>query len=321
MKKYILFGFFTLSSLALAIDLDTSINNSMLESGMRGFEIEGNFIREQLDNKNNRNLPLFEKYSLINANNSLLNRELEYDNLDRENIYKVGFNRLNINKSNINEVNLLYGTLLDENERVGIALNLANSTNKYNNLNLKGKFYQLNLFYNNKDIENSSEVFSTVYLGYSKDKKNEISLDNKFVGFYGKYTKNIETDYDLFTPKYYFEGDFKRLQVKEKPINNKNKNNDSINVGTGLSLEKEISYEELLIKITPYIGYNKEFLDKRIYKSVGVKDNFEDQGKIGIKISGKYEEVIEIFTKLEVKKSLNTSNTDTVGTIGFKINL
>ena len=319
MKKYIIYGIFTISSLALAIDLDT--NNIMIESGMKGFEIESNYITEQLSDKKSKQTPLFEKYALINANNRLLSKELTDDNLDRENLYKVSLNRLNINKNKINEASLLYGTLLDENERIGISLNLADYTNMYNDTKIKGKLYQMNLFYSNKNYENGNEILGTTYIGYSKDKKNETFSNSKFIGFYGKYTKNIEIDYDLFTPKYYFEGDLKRFQIKEKSLDKNNKNNDSINIGTGFILEKDIIYDEFLLKIAPFIGYNRELLDKRIYKSIEGNDEFKDQGKIGIEVKGKYTETFEIFTKLEVKKSFNTSNYNTLGTVGFKINI
>ena len=65
-----------------------------IEPGLKGIEIEANYLTRQLSDKEQKGIELLEKYTLIETNNSFLNRELEKDNIDRENLFKVGYNRV-----------------------------------------------------------------------------------------------------------------------------------------------------------------------------------------------------------------------------------
>lgn len=316
MKK-ILLGLMVLSTGAFALDLD--MNTVELERGLQGFEIETNFYRENLNNKKNVFLPISEKYSLIRANNYFINQTMEDDNTFRDNIYKVGYTYSGLNDSKSNGFNLMYAPLLDEEERVGINFNYSRLDSKYGNLDLKGDFYQLNLFYNKKDPSDLKEIFWTGYLGASNEDNKNLDYKTRFIGFYGKYTQQIETYYDDFIPKIYVEADLKRLQSKFKDERTEKKNNDSIDLGVGFEVSKIVYYEGLKVSLIPIIGYNHEFLKDRIYNYKGIKDQFQDEAKAGMEIKFEYEEITKLFARYEVKKSLNTSNYDNVVTVGIKV--
>lgn len=314
MKK-ILLGLMILSTGVFALELDTV----ELESGLRGFEIETNFYRKNLNNKKDTFLPIEEKYALISENNNFINRTMLDDNTDRESIYKVGYSYSELNDSKVNGFNLMYAPLLDEEERVGINFNYSRLDSKYGNLDLKGEFYQLNLFYNKKDPSNLKEIFWSGYLGASNEDNKSLDYKTRFIGLYGKYTQQIETYYDEVIPKIYVEADLKRLQSKFKDEKTEKKNNDSINLGIGFEASKIVYYEGLKVSLTPLVGYNHEFLKDRIYNYKGIKDQFQDEAKAGMEIKFEYEEITKLFVRYEVKKSLNTSNYDNVVTVGFKV--
>ncbi|MGL5569276.1 MAG: hypothetical protein ACRDB9_08540 [Cetobacterium sp.] len=314
MKK-ILLGLMTLSIGTFALELDSV----ELESGLRGFEIETNFYRENLNDQKSVLLPIAEKYSLIRANNSFIKQTMLDDNTDRENVYKIAYNHSELNDSRATGFNLLYFSTLDEEERVGISFNYSKLDSEYENLDLKGDFYQLNLFFNKKDYHEMREIFWSGYLGTSNEDNKILEYKTKFIGLYGKYTEEIDVYYDDIIPKFYLEIDLKRLQSKFKDEKTEKKNNDSVNLGIGFEVAKIIHREELKVSLTPIIGYNHEFLEDRIYNYKGIKDQFQDEVKAGIEIKFEYEEITKFFARYEVKKSLNTSNYDNVVTVGFKV--
>lgn len=316
MKKLLL-GLIILSTRAFALDLDMNIVE--LERGLQGFEIETNFYRENLNDKKDVFLPISEKYSLIRANNYFINQTMEDDNTFRDNIYKIAYTYSKLNGSKSNGFNLMYAPLLDEEKRVGINFNYLRLDNNYENLDLKGNFYQLNLFYNKKDLSNLKEIFWTSYLGASNEDNKNLNYKARFIGLYGKYTQQIETYYDNFIPKIYIETDLKRLQFKFQDERTEKKNNDSIDLGFGFEISKIVYYERLKVSLTPVIGYNHEFLKDRIYNYKYEKDQFQDEVKAGIEIKFEYEEITKLFARHEVQRSLNTSNYNNIFTVGLKM--
>lgn len=289
-----------------------------VEKGYSGVEFETNMTI--INSTNKLNNPLFSKYSLIQANNNYISRTLEEDNTDRENIYKLGYTYSNIIKNKGNGINLMYSYSPEADTRIGINANYTRLDNNYSYFKGKGNFGQLNIFYNQKDYQNLTEVFSTLYLGLSneKDKNKDVKIDNKFIGLYNKYSVTIPNDYYNFFPKVYVEADLKRIELKEKKNDIRTKN-DSINIGIGANLEKIIYENDLKISIIPNIAYNHEFLDKRKYK--GTQDIFKDDGKIGIEIKAEYKEITKGFIKYEYKKSFSNAEDMGVMSAGIKIML
>ena len=198
MKKIIL-GLIVCQSIALAVDI---------EKGYMGFEFDSNItdIRstEELEKR-----PLFTKYSLMKINNDYLLKTLTDDNTDRENIYKLGYTFSKINKDKGNGFNILYSFSPEFEKRIGFNLNYTDLNNNHST----GDYGQLNIFYNYKDYSNFTQIFSTIYSGYSKEKyKNSNKLDTKFIGLYTKFS-NIINYYDNFFPKIYIENDIKRTEA------------------------------------------------------------------------------------------------------------
>ena len=321
MKKLMVLAFLTAVTTTYSdIPLYTT-EMTDIEPGLKGIEIEANYLTRQLSDKEQRGIELLEKYTLIETNNSFLNRELEKDNIDRENLFKVGYNRIEINKSDIDSFNLLFGTTIYDDERLGISFNYSKLKDKYQGVKLDGNFYQANFFYNQKD-QDGSEVFTTLYLGASDEDNSDVSFKTKFIGFYGKYAKELNSDLNYFTPRLYFEGDMKRIQGKiDTGIEKKKENNDSINAGLGVEAVTEVFLaDEVKVDVKAKTGYNHEFMEKRKYKTYDIKkDDFKDNMKAGIEVSVKYKEVLEVYGGYEVRKSLSASNYENVGTVGFKI--
>lgn len=106
MKKLMILAFLTVVTTTYS-DIPLYTTMADIEPGLKGIEIEANYLTRQLSDKEQKGIELLEKYTLIETNNSFLNRELEKDNIDRENLFKVGYNRVGINKSDIDSFNLL----------------------------------------------------------------------------------------------------------------------------------------------------------------------------------------------------------------------
>lgn len=307
MKKIIL-GLIAWQSMILAVDI---------EKGYTGFEFDSN-ITSISSTKELEKKPLFTKYSLMKINNDYLLKTLTDDNTDRENIYKLGYTFSKINKDKGNGFNILYSFSPEFEKRIGFNLNYTDLNNNHST----GDYGQLNIFYNYKDYSDFTQIFSTIYSGYSKEKyRDSNKLDTKFIGLYTKYSNVIDNYYDNFFPKIYIENDIKRTEEKYKISSSKNKKikNDSVNFGIGTELEKVIYEDDLKISITPIISYNHEFLEEKIYKNS--KDPFEQEGRIGIELKAEYNEISKIFVRYDYKKSFNTSNDMNVFSAGLKIML
>ena len=107
----------------------------------------------------------------------------------------------------------------------------------------------------------------------------------------------------------YIETDAHRNKIR-KNKNSKNSNkNDSISLGVGLIYSPIEDYENGNLKVKPEVilGYNREFLEKRKYKSFNEKETNVDTLKAGVGFDIEYKN-ITLSIENTYEKSLNSRN-------------
>lgn len=293
-----------------------------MEWGVRGLEFAGIFTNISTDLKKEKYYSLYHKYLIQETMNKILFEDMKNDNLDREHILKFGYNHLNIDSKNSNGFNLLFGTLLDENKKIGVNLNYYNLNYKSEmaEKDIKAHMYSGNIFYYFRNEENMSDIFINIYGGSTKNKKSSINEKSQFMGGNFIYSKNIEklSNYDYFETRYFIRGDLSRTRYK---IDDLKENNDSMNVDVGIDTSKEINLLESKSRIGVNVAYSHEFMPKRKYKSFKEKDPYEGAVKGSIYGEVKISEVLEIRSDYNVKIGTAKSKIDNSISVGLKIKI
>lgn len=107
----------------------------------------------------------------------------------------------------------------------------------------------------------------------------------------------------------YIEADAHRNKIRRDKNNKIGNKNDSISLGAGLIYSPIEDYENGNLKIKPkaILGYNREFLEKRKYKSFNEKETNVDTLKIGAGFDIDYKN-ITLNIEDTYEKSLNSRN-------------
>ena len=140
-------------------------------------------------------------------------------------------------------------------------------------------------------------------------------IRNRVVGIYAKQEIPLNlAKFNLIENglKGYLEIDTHRISVqKPKEKNSKEKfenKNDSINGTIGLIYSPEAyEYKDFKLKTKASIGYNKEFLEKRKYKTFNEKDDNTDNLKAKVNLDFEYKN-INLGIEDVYTKSLNSKN-------------
>ena len=321
MKKILFISSFLISSLAMAdIDLSRSYDGDTL-FGYSGISGSTKYIQYS-SNKEKEDINFLNyKYLYIDSLNKDLINSLENDNKENEKIFNVDYSKFKFNKYDSNIYSVLLGISNNSNSRVGLKLNYEDGElKKSKNKDISGQFFYS---YKNKNKEYNFIGF----LGKNDIKEIENKEKNLYYGFYGKYKQGIKDEYlgyfSYLEPSLFFDTTIQRYDTKvQENKENKKIINSSINSTIGIEGKKEF-FIDSSIKISPIVsvGYNREFLEKKKFKSYEIKEENKDNiiGEVGINLS--YNDFINIESQYQIKKSINTSDyTDRV-MIGIKFKL
>lgn len=321
MKKILFISSFLISSLAMAdIDLSRSYDGDTL-FGYSGISGSTKYIQYS-SNKEKEDINFLNyKYLYIDSLNKDLINSLENDNKENEKIFNVDYSKFKFNKYDSNIYSVLLGISNNSNSRVGLKLNYEDGElKKSKNKDISGQFFYS---YKNKNKEYNFIGF----LGKNDIKEIENKEKNLYYGFYGKYKQGIKDEYlgyfSYLEPSLFFDTTIQRYDTKvQENKENKKIINSSINSTIGIEGKKEFIIDSS-IKISPIVsvGYNREFLEKKKFKSYEIKEENKDNifGEVGINLS--YNDFINIESQYQIKKSINTSDyTDRV-MIGIKFKL
>lgn len=165
------------------------------------------------------------------------------------------------------------------------------------------------VFYNK--IEDEKNFLISPYYTFDNLK----GIRNRVVGIYAKQEIPLNlAKFNLIENglKGYLEIDTHRISVqKPKEKNSKEKfenKNDSINGTIGLIYSPEAyEYKDFKLKTKASIGYNKEFLEKRKYKTFNEKDDNTDNLKAKVNLDFEYKN-INLGIEDVYTKSLNSKN-------------
>lgn len=135
---------------------------------------------------------------------------------------------------------------------------------------------------------------------------------NRGVGIYARQEMPLNlSKYNLIEDGLsgYLEVDAHRNKIRKDKDNKISNKNDSISVGIGVIYSPIEDYENGNLKIKPeaILGYNREFLEKRKYKSFNEKETNVDTLKVGVGFNIEYKN-ITLNIEDTYEKSLNSRN-------------
>ena len=135
---------------------------------------------------------------------------------------------------------------------------------------------------------------------------------NRGVGIYARQEMPLNlSKYNLIEDGLsgYLEVDAHRNKIRKDKDNKISNKNDSISVGIGGIYSPIEDYENGNLKIKPeaILGYNREFLEKRKYKSFNEKESNVDTLKVGVGFDIEYKN-ITLNIEDTYEKSLNSRN-------------
>ena len=326
MKK-IIFGLFAVMSVfAYSQEIDLWEKSSPTVSmGYTGFEIGGKYYNKSIKNVNEIQRFLDEVYSLRNTINNDLKERAIFDTQEKDWILNTNVSYLKYENLKTPIYSINYGVLNDI-TRYGLSLSMFDGDSK-----LKVREYdttggQVNLYFNrNEELGN---FFGTLYIGKNRQefKENTEDIDNLYYGYF----TSLEQKYESFNIDEFYSGYFLNLDISKVETdynlayNGKTLkaeiDSDSIDTEFGI-LFKKIFYvamdTQVSVKLASSIG--KEFKDENKYKEQG-KEEFEFYNKNKLEIISKIGTSGDIFTGIEYRKSMVTSNSENNIYLGFKIN-
>lgn len=309
MKKIALLGL-VISTISYA-DFNLWEEPLDIEPGYRPVEISTMGWQKDIGKKNINIKKLDNIYFLKSSINQSLLKKQGADLQEKNFFFNPEILYIRYDKYKTPILNLNFGYLID-NTRYGINLSLSDGKEKEELIKSDVKNYQLNLYFNTqKENEN---FFGTLYLGKTKYKDLE-DEKNFYYGYFQSFEQKYESFYyESLTYGYYTTLDISRIETNKR---SKNYNNDSIEGNIGILIEKTF-LDDFKVKLSSGVG--KEFLENRKYKTIS-KDEFEEYMNTKLEISTKIQNYLDIFTGIELKKSLKVNNYKSNIYLGFKVNL
>lgn len=326
MKK-IIFGLFAvMSAFTYAQEIDLWEESSpTISMGYTGFEIGGKYHNKSIKNINEIQRFLDEVYSVKSTINNDLKERAMIDTQEKDWILNadVGYLKYEDLQTPIYSIN--YGVLSDV-TRYGLSISMFDGDSELRVREYDTTGGQVNLYFNrNEELGN---LFGTLYIGKNKQefKENAGDIDNLYYGYFTSLEQKYESfDVDEFYSGYFLNLDISRteadynLTYDGKTLKTKT-DNDSIDTEFGILFEKKLYVAmdtQISVKLASSIG--KEFKDEDKYKELG-KDEFEFYNRNKLEIVSKVGTGVDIFTGIEYRKSIVTSNAENNIYVGFKIN-
>lgn len=325
MKK-IIFGLFAvISTFSYSQEINLWEETSLpVTMGYTGFEVGGNYKNRSVKNQNENQRFLDDVYSIKGTINNNLKNNAMTSSYEKDWILKGDINYLKDEELKTPMYSINYG-IVNDTTRYGLAVTFFDGKSKAGIRKYDVEGEQLNLYFNkNEDLGN---LFGTAYIGKTKQdfNNNAGDIDNLYYGYFTNLEQKYENfNFNEFYTGYFVNFDISRIETDYKLISNGeklkvSKDNDSIDAELGFLLEKHLFfYNDTNTKIKFLSSIGKEFLEDEKYNELG-KDNFEIYANEKLEVSTKINEVIDIFTGLEYKKSLKTSSSDKNVYLGFKI--
>lgn len=303
---------FTTAIISKADDFDDfqivqkSFGYSGLEAGVSFKNIGINFKSKGL---------LEDRYIEIKEELDDTKNYLERDNYDKDIIFNLLYRKVNTKNYNFNQEELIIGRIIDDDSRLGLKLIYADGKAEYNNV--KNNLDKLGgqLFYHHKGLENSFSLIG--YLNGVKAKNEK--LQDIGANFNFKHSLN-NYYFDVFDPGTYIDINFVSIDHKKDEYKKKNM---STTTEIGTEFKNEIERNDIKLTSGLKIGYEREFLDKKNFKSLYKDEKYKNKdvdgiiARIGINI--KYAEIVDFSVDGKIRKSLNKNNLETIGTVGFKV--
>ena len=240
--------------------------------------------------------------------NSFLFKEISTINLDKNDIFRpyfIGENRKDYN--NIGGGILVFHSY-QESKYIGFQVDGRKvSFKKLDQEKLSTNRGMVRLLYTEIGENKKNFLISPYYIF-----DNLKDVRNRGVGIYARQEIPLNlSKYNLVEDGLngYIETDAHRNKIR-KNKNSKNSNkNDSISLGVGLIYSPIEDYENGNLKVKPEVilGYNREFLEKRKYKSFNEKETNVDTLKAGVGFDIEYKNITLSIEDM-YEKSLNSRN-------------
>lgn len=318
MKKIIICGIFaTLAVAAQGTEIDLS-ETVTREWGMSGLEFTGNYTNVNRKNESKAD-KLKDIYSMIENTNNYLSNELSKDTFDKDYLLKFNYNYLRAEDLKAPGFNLTFAGFYDESNRIGVNVTYTDIKSKLVDMDTDGEGYQLSLFWLNSDIFDNSSSFINIYYGTTKEDIDDINDEYKtnYYGAYGKIEKLYE-GFNDFSKGYNVELEAKKI---EDEIGERDEKNTSATVATNGIIQKIFFVgDDSTVTLKATAGYKREFLEDRKYHEI-MDDEYRDSLNAAVQLDLKVAEVLDIYSKFEVKKSLNTSDNENRVMLGFKLSI
>lgn len=315
MKKILLSSIILgLSSMIYAGEID--LLGVQREFGMTGLETSVNYNNINRGEKNVNIDHLKDIYNVIDNTNTYLSRSFLKDDLQKEYILRLNYNYLKAENLKVPSLNLTFAGLYTDDSRLGINLTYNDLKTKINKNKAEGEGYQLSLFYLNSDPFDNSSSLVNIYYGTTDEEVD--NLDDKYkTNYYGLYAE-LEKLYEGFN-------DFSKgynLKFEGKRVDEELGKDDNTNESVTLELDgvfQKIFYISNFntVNLRGSLGYEREFLDK-VYHN----EKYSDKDNIiaKVEITGKINEVLNLYSDFEYRKSLNTSYDENRIALGVKFN-
>ncbi|MGL4862764.1 MAG: hypothetical protein ACRC4T_06535 [Cetobacterium sp.] len=311
MKRYMYICTLLINSLAFGYE-DLGLPAPELEKGVSGISISSNYKILNYDKSKVDEVKNI--YRVIENNNEVLFKATSSETWDNEYLLNLNIGYLKGDTLNSPNSSIVLGTSIDEDSKIGIGFNYSDLEGKYNKIKTKSNGYQIDLFYSKYGFDEN--LTTILYVGSLDEKfnKEDKKIDNTYWGLHTRYEYLTEHYNELFKG---YRIDIEGKQLRQKYQSQKN-TNDSIKASLKGILKKEIEMIEghkIILEVIS--GYQHEFIENRVYKNL-MDDDFRNSINIEGKINYRFDERIEGYISLEGKKSLNTSNTETIFTGGIK---
>ena len=326
MKKVIFGLFAVMSAFAYAQEIDLwEASSPSISMGYTGFEVGGKYHHKSIKNINETQKFLDEVYAVKRTINTDLKDKLMIDTQEKDWILNADVSYLNYEDLDTPIYNINYGVLGDI-TRYGLSISMFDGDSKLKVREYDSKGGQVNLYFNrNEELGN---LFGTIYIGKNKQEfqENAGDIDNLYYGYFTSLEQKYESfDVDEFYSGYFLNLDISRTEADYNLTYNGNTlkaetDNDSIDTEAGILFEKKLYAgmdTQISVKLTTSIG--KEFKEEDKYKELG-KDEFEFYNRNRLEITTNIGANADLFTGVEYRKSISTSNSENELYVGFKIN-
>lgn len=297
MKKLLLLGILLLAS--------SSFAEMEVERGYGNVEFSASYKYTSSNLKEFNILKELHKYE--ENQNDFLFKEISAINLDKNDIFRpyfIGENRKDY--SNIGGGILVFHSY-QENKYVGFQVDGRKvNFKKSGQEKLSANRGMVKLLYTEIGENRKNFLISPYYIF-----DNLKNVRNRGIGIYARQEIPLNlSKYNLIEDGLsgYLEVDAHRNKIRKDKDNKISNKNDSISLGTGL-IYSPVDYENgnLKIKSEVTLGYNREFLEERKYKSFNEKETNVDTLKVGFRIGIEYKN-ITFNLEDSYEKSLNSRN-------------